>query len=107
MWFCSARRARQVPSAPSHRSTRRPWLERLEDRLCLSGGVLDPTFGAGTGEVSLPWSTSNIATSVAIQPQDGKIVSVGSVVAKGGTDEMSIVRLNADGSLDTSFNKTG
>jgi uncharacterized delta-60 repeat protein len=44
---------------------------------------------------------------VAIQP-DGKIVSVGVVTAKG-TDyqEICIVRLNPNGTLDTTFNNTG
>jgi uncharacterized delta-60 repeat protein len=81
-------------------------LEVLEDRLCPSGGVLDTSFN-GTGSLSLPWATNNASESVAIQP-DGKIVSVGVVTAKG-TDqqEICIVRLNSNGTLDKTFNGTG
>jgi uncharacterized delta-60 repeat protein len=101
MLFGLLKNTRRPSPTPS-----RPSLEALEDRLCPSGGVLDPTFGGGTGEVSFPWATSNISTSVAIQP-DGKIVSAWDVQTSKGTDEMIVMRLNSNGSLDTSFNGTG
>ncbi|MFL5341704.1 MAG: hypothetical protein ACJ8F7_16285, partial [Gemmataceae bacterium] len=107
MLFRLLNTTRRPAVTPSRRAAYRPRVEALEGRLCPSGGLLDPTFGGGTGEVSFPWSTSNNAASVATQPQDGKIVSAGNVVTTGGTNEMSIVRLNLDGSLDTTFNKTG
>jgi uncharacterized delta-60 repeat protein len=45
---------------------------------------------------------------VAIQPQDGKIVSAGFVWnSTRGVDDLSIVRLNPNGSPDTAFNQTG
>lgn len=108
MWFLFRRSAQPAQSARRSPPSYRPCLEVLEDRLCPSGGVLDPTFGGGTGQVSFPWATSNIATSVAIQPKDGKIVSVGDVTARGSdTNEISIIRMNSDGSLDKTFNSTG
>src|SRR5262249_36768689 len=84
----------------------RPRLECLEDRCVPSaGGLFDPTFGGGTGEVML--SPTTRSSAVAIQPQAGKIVSVGSVRNSKGVTDMTIVRLNPDGSLDTTFNRTG
>jgi uncharacterized delta-60 repeat protein len=72
----------------------------LEDRLTPSGGLLDPTFGSG-GIVNLPSTTDAFASAVVVQP-DGKVVIAGS-----GSKGMSVQRLNRDGSLDTTFNKTG
>jgi uncharacterized delta-60 repeat protein len=102
MWAFPQRKTRR----PSH-PTRRPHLEALEGRDCPSGGLLDPTFGGGTGEVSLALPRSSTA-ALAIQPQDGKIVSAGRIWnSTKAVNDMSIVRLNPDGSLDTSFNQTG
>jgi uncharacterized delta-60 repeat protein len=72
-------------------------------------GSLDTTFN-GTGKVTTPVGTNHSgASSVAIQP-DGKIVAAGSSdngrFNFNGTD-FAIVRLNPNGSLDTSFNGTG
>jgi uncharacterized delta-60 repeat protein len=106
MLFGLLTKARRPSSAPSRRAAYCPQVEALEDRLCPSGGLLDPTFG-GTGEVNLAPSVSGLSFSVAIQPQDGKIVSVGRVTGKSSIDEISVVRMNADGSLDASFNGTG
>src|SRR2546430_2502096 len=61
-----------------------------------AGGDLDPTFNAsvmGAGEVA----------AVALQP-DGKIVIGGDFTSVNGTARNRIARLNADGSLDSSFN---
>lgn len=64
----------------------------------LSGqpGALDPTFAPGAG------ATGSIHTG-AVQP-DGKIIIGGVFTAYNGTARNHIARLNADGSLDTSFN---
>jgi uncharacterized delta-60 repeat protein len=79
----------------------RPRLEALEDRTTPSGGgLLNPTFGSG-GVVNLPTATDNGASAVAVQP-DGKVVVAGHAGAY-----LSVQRLNRDGSLDTTFNKTG
>ena len=59
-------------------------------------GSLDTSFVANTT------NGTNYATSFAIQP-DGKIVVGGYFTSINGTTRNSIARLNADGSLDSSF----
>jgi uncharacterized delta-60 repeat protein len=58
-------------------------------------GSLDTSFNAGSGANSIVYASS-------IQP-DGKIIIGGSFVSYNGTSRTRIARLNADGSLDTSF----
>src|SRR5207249_2477454 len=53
---------------------------------------------------SLSKSTDDHAYQVAVQP-DGKIIAVGDVA--GSTDQVGLVRYNADGSLDASFGRGG
>ncbi|MFN0277839.1 MAG: hypothetical protein ACKVRN_04470 [Pyrinomonadaceae bacterium] len=66
-------------------------------------GDLDTSFG-GTGKVIIPASNVNgYAHSVAIQP-DGKILAAGSTM---GIVKFALVRVNSNGSLDTTFNGTG
>ena len=67
-------------------------------------GSLDTSFN-GTGKVITSVGSSGSADSVAIQ-SDGKIVVAGSSV-DGSTSGFALVRYNADGSLDTTFNGTG
>ena len=73
-------------------------------------GSLDASFG-GTGRVtthigiSSGLSNSDIGNSVAVQA-DGKIVVAGYSSVFADTD-FAVVRYNANGSLDTSFNGTG
>lgn len=69
-------------------------------------GTLDTTFN-GTGKVLLQLDVADEdrATAVVVQP-DGKIVVAGDVGVFATTD-IGIVRLNSDGSLDTTFNSTG
>ena len=64
-------------------------------RLNADGG-LDTSFNPGTG----PNAGVN---SVAVQP-DGKVVIAGHFTAVNGTNRSGIARLNANGSLDASFN---
>jgi uncharacterized delta-60 repeat protein len=64
-------------------------------RLNADGG-LDATFNPGTG------ANSNV-TSIAIQP-DGKVLIGGTFTTFNGTGRNRIARLNADGSLDATFN---
>jgi uncharacterized delta-60 repeat protein len=66
-------------------------------------GSSDTTFGnAGISYVSLrPSSNSELARALVIQP-DGKII-----VAGRATNDAGVIRLNANGSLDTSFAETG
>ncbi len=69
-----------------------------------SDGSLDTSFSGGI--VIMPvGNSSDLANSVAIQP-DGKIVAAGKSWIN--TDyEFALVRLNSNGSLDTTFNGTG
>lgn len=59
-------------------------------------GTLDTSFDPGTG-------ANDIIRSVAIQ-NDGKIIIVGDFTSYDGIVRNRIARLNADGSLDNSFN---
>ncbi|HWT01469.1 MAG TPA: Calx-beta domain-containing protein [Pyrinomonadaceae bacterium] len=61
-----------------------------------SDGTLDATFNPGTGANSVVWTTT-------IQP-DGKIIVCGAFSAYNGTTRNRILRVNTNGSLDTSFN---
>jgi uncharacterized delta-60 repeat protein len=78
-----------------------------------ANGSLDTTFGGGnspSGIVltnvapSAPSGTVERATAVAIQP-DGKIDVAGYIVTLGpsGTENIALVRYNANGTLDTTF----
>jgi uncharacterized delta-60 repeat protein len=68
-------------------------------------GALDPTFGTG-GVVQFPVSTGfpEEVFAVAIQPGTGSLILAGNAWKEFGD---SILRLNPDGSLDTTFNGTG
>lgn len=67
-------------------------------------GTLDTAFN-GTGQVVIPVGTgSSLVYAMALQP-DGKILVAGGAV--GSAVDYAVVRLNTDGSLDTSFNQTG
>ncbi len=70
-----------------------------------SGQMVDLSFGT-QGLVTTRVGVGNaVAQAVAVQP-DGKILSAG--FAYNGTDnDFAVVRHNADGTLDTTFNGTG
>jgi uncharacterized delta-60 repeat protein len=73
----------------------------------LPGGTLDPSFGGGTGKVTLavPTATSAEARGITIGP-DGSIYFVGqATVAAKYT--MLAAKLTSAGAPDTSFNGTG
>jgi uncharacterized delta-60 repeat protein len=53
-----------------------------------------------------PVNPDNLVGSLAIQP-DGKIVGCGLVKNAQGINDAEVVRLNIDGTLDTSFNPNG
>jgi uncharacterized delta-60 repeat protein len=61
-------------------------------------GSLDTTFNTGSNI-----GTAGTVLALAIQP-DGKIIIGGNFPAARGVTQSSIARLNADGSLDTTFN---
>ncbi len=86
----------------------RPRFETMEDRIVLSPGALDTTFGMG-GKTTLsfpPGSNSSRAQAVVVQP-DGKIVLAGFAQRSTMDSDFAIARLNANGSLDTGFNAGG
>jgi uncharacterized delta-60 repeat protein len=68
----------------------------------MPNGVLDPSFGSHGVAVL----TSPIGGTLVLQP-DGKIVIGGVVTPSTGGAELGAVRLNSDGSQDTSFGSDG
>lgn len=68
-------------------------------------GSLDTTFGTSGRIVHIIGEDSGAADGV-LQP-DGKIVLAGHVRFTAGSDIFTVFRLNADGSLDTTFNSIG
>ena len=76
-----------------------------DDPEALLAVALDTTFN-GTGFVTIAVGTGDdIGSDVIISP-DGKIVVVGRSF-DGVADDVALVRLNSDGSLDTSFDGDG
>jgi len=65
-----------------------------------SNGTVDGTFSSPTT------NSSNEIYKMAVRP-DGKIIVVGAFTTIGGQSRGRIARLNADGSLDTTFNAPG
>jgi uncharacterized delta-60 repeat protein len=116
MWFFSSPSARAKSSNRPRRHTRRPRLEVLEDRLPLSAGALDPTFGSGAGYVTTALSTPNTANlpvdqgyRVLLQPSGNIVVAGRTSVPSGNSDEIAfgVATYNSDGSLDTAFGSGG
>jgi uncharacterized delta-60 repeat protein len=71
-----------------------------------TNGSLDTSFN-GTGKVTTPVGNGNAqATSLAIQ-SDGAILAAGLAPNNSGNNDFALVRYNANGTLDTSFNTTG
>lgn len=68
-------------------------------------GTLDATFNPGTGPTSTENSTTlpGTVSALAVQP-DGKVLVAGWFDAFGGVARPGLVRLNANGSVDTGFN---
>ncbi len=64
----------------------------------LTDGSVDATFGANTLR-----GFDNTVTTIAVQP-DGKILVAGDFLFYGNTRRNNLARLNADGTLDASFN---
>lgn len=69
-------------------------------------GSLDSSFGSG-GETTIQIGTRGTVRGLALQ-SDGKIVAVGDTFDQGaGGHEVGIARLDADGTLDSSFGSGG
>jgi uncharacterized delta-60 repeat protein len=72
----------------------------------LANGLPDPTF-AGDGSTTVDLGGSESGGHVAVQP-GGKILLVGNTTAgTSGKDDMAVVRLRVDGSLDPGFGTGG
>jgi uncharacterized delta-60 repeat protein len=103
---------------PRRSTRRRLAAEALEDRRLLSAGGLDSTFHGDGYQVITPPSDgtgSVTATAMVLQTvvngsqQQQKILLVGYETPSGGdsNSQAIVIRLNSDGSLDTTFNETG
>jgi len=64
-----------------------------------SDGVFDPTFGVGNGVAG-----GNASVKCLARQPDGKILIGGDFTTVNGAASVNLARLNADGSLDSSFN---
>jgi uncharacterized delta-60 repeat protein len=112
MWPLSSRKPRPSASARFRPPRFRPRLEALEDRVVPSAGQLDPTFGSGglvttvVGRDALGGSPDAQANAVLVQP-DGKVVAAGSSRDAKGIPQITLVRYNANGTLDTTFGNNG
>jgi uncharacterized delta-60 repeat protein len=69
-------------------------------------GDLDLGFGGGTGIVTTAIGAANDYAQSVIQQADGKLVVAG-YSSNGSNWDFALVRYNADGSLDTSFDGDG
>ncbi len=109
-WWNKLSRRELRKSAEKHhqaRESRRLRFDLLEDRLALATiGDADPTFGSGIMQsFTFSSAVSQEGRAVALQ-SDGKIVMAGLV--KLSTDnDFGVIRVNADGSLDSSFSSDG
>jgi uncharacterized delta-60 repeat protein len=73
----------------------------------LTNGTLDTTFGVNAnGKVTTTMGPFSDATSVAIQPSDGKLVVAGHAL-QGNNGVMAVARYDSIGGLDTTFGNAG
>jgi uncharacterized delta-60 repeat protein len=69
-------------------------------------GAPDPLFGGGDALATIHSTAAHDVHSVAVQA-DGKILLAGDVAATGGGHDFFVMRLNADGTTDTTFGTAG
>lgn len=68
-------------------------------------GSLDETFN-GTGKVITTIGTESVVTSMQVL-SNGKIIAAGYARITGNLQDIAMIRLNADGTLDTGFGTNG
>ena len=73
---------------------------------CAQPGTLDASFGNGGKVLTNVDQTRNVTNSVLVQP-DGKIVVVGYCTPVDYSGYFTLVRYNADGSIDNDFGLNG
>ena len=72
-----------------------------------ANGSPDPSFAPNhSGVVTVDFGGEAAAQALAVQPDHAKFI-VGGYAIVGGQRDFALARLNANGSLDTSFNNTG
>ncbi len=69
-------------------------------------GSLDPAF-AVAGKYVQDFGAQDNLTKVRVQPNDQKIVAVGTALSPAFAGQLLVVRLKPDGTLDEGFNGTG
>jgi len=84
---------------------RRPLVESMEGRQLLTAGALDTSFG-GTGQVVTTLGSWTEPDGLVVQP-DLKTVVVGLERVSTYYYDLTLIRYNVDGSLDTSFGGSG
>ncbi len=75
----------------------------------LTSGALDPTFDGDGKFTRQLYTTANVANAVTVQP-DGKLLLAGSTwqfASTSSNHDAFVMRLNASGTLDRTFNSTG
>ena len=72
----------------------------------MADGTYDNTFGT-QGQLLINFEGYQATGKEVVVQPDGKIIIAGDVFILGGTSFFGVVRLNADGTLDNSFNGTG
>ncbi|HYC45324.1 MAG TPA: DUF4347 domain-containing protein, partial [Burkholderiales bacterium] len=70
-----------------------------------ANGSLDTTF-SGDGKLTTTIGSSNESAAAVVVQADGKILVAGYAII-GGTTDFALVRYNADGTLDTTFDGDG
>lgn len=85
--------------------------EPLERRTLFAVGSVDPGFGTNGGvTVSFPGGNGLTAVRDSVVLADGRVVVAGRAADAGGTagaTDMALARLNADGTVDTTFGTNG
>ena len=106
LWWSQGPR-KPVPQGRQRRC--RPALELLEERAVPAGGDLDLSFsvdGKQTVGFDLGGPKFDMVAAMAFDAQ-GRIVLAGSADVGNFTTDFAVVRLNPDGSLDTTFSGDG
>ena len=84
-----------------------PRIERLERRRLLAAGDLDPSFGTA-GVRTIDWALENNQAHAILTQSDGKVVVAGQTDQGGSSaSDFFLMRLNPDGTSDTTFGNNG